>query len=190
MLRLIPEATTKRPYHLPPKIYQRVGLVARAISSLFDQYDRWPNDQEVYVWIHAADGTENETADLKHMTMREIKFCRRLLNERYDSLDSPLPTNGDGNSERSLREVTADTELGIDEIAQRQFDLNKIETEIDKLEPREKAIIRSRFMEEITLEEVSKNYGVSRERIRQIEKRTIEKIKCNLGIKPPKLKKA
>ncbi len=184
MLQLISGISMKRPYRLPSKIYQRVGLVARIIKDFSDQYDRWPNDQEVYERIHAVDGTKDETRDLKHMTLREIKLCRRLLVERYCSLDSPpLPINGEEGKERFLSDVVADTKVDVDQIVESRYDLKKIEAEIDKLEPRERVIIRSRFLEEITLAEIGKSYGVSCERIRQIEEQVVKKIGQKLGIR-------
>ena len=47
-----------------------------------------------------------------------------------------------------------------------------------KLNPREQAIIRERRLKEepATLEDLSKTYNISRERVRQIESRAMEKL--------------
>ena len=54
---------------------------------------------------------------------------------------------------------------------------------IDGLSPREKDIIQLRFLddEKITLAEIGQNYGVTKERIRQIEGRALKKLKAVLS---------
>ena len=57
---------------------------------------------------------------------------------------------------------------------------------ISRLRPREQEIIRSRFgldasRDSSTLEEIAQGFGVTRERIRQIEKRALEKLRWFLG---------
>lgn len=47
----------------------------------------------------------------------------------------------------------------------------------DFLSEREREILRQRFIERKTLEKVSKDFGTTRERIRQLEERALEKIK-------------
>lgn len=53
---------------------------------------------------------------------------------------------------------------------------------MEALSPREKDIIRLRFLdgEKITLAEIGENYGVTKERIRQIEGRALKKLKAAL----------
>ena len=53
---------------------------------------------------------------------------------------------------------------------------------MDTLTPREKDIIRHRFLDDdrITLAEIGESYGVTKERIRQIEGRALAKLKAVL----------
>lgn len=53
---------------------------------------------------------------------------------------------------------------------------------IDNLTPREKDIIQHRFLEDgrMTLADIGQNYGVTKERIRQIESRALNKLKTAL----------
>ena len=52
---------------------------------------------------------------------------------------------------------------------------------INKLDERSKDIVKSRWLStnKLTLEDLSKKYGVSRERIRQIENESMLKLKEN-----------
>ncbi len=184
--RLIPSTTTKRAFHLPPKTYQRISLLARSINGFFDQHNRWPNDQEVHDWIHTFDGANEKTQNVKNMTLREIKLCRRLLTERYYSLDAPLPTNGEEEGGRLLGDVTADPEMDVAKIAEARCQLSKVQAEIDKFEPRTRAILRLRLLEDKSLEEIGERFGVSRQAIQQIEKKAIEKIGRKLRISTAK----
>ncbi len=54
---------------------------------------------------------------------------------------------------------------------------------MDNLTPREKDIIQHRYLEEgrTTLADIGENYGVTKERIRQIESRALSKLKSALG---------
>ena len=68
---------------------------------------------------------------------------------------------------------------------------NKMMVEaLDYLKPREKdIIIKRRLMDDPkTLEELSKEYNVSRERIRQIETRAFEKLQATMKLKAKELK--
>ena len=168
--RHIPYVTTKRPYSMTPKIYGMVGLMARSLKNFFNQKGYWPNDQEVHAWIHTADGTADETRNVKDMTMKKVKLCLRLIYEGYSSLDAPLAINGEEENDRSLSDVVADTTVDVEKIVESRLELNK-------LEPRTRTILRARLLDETTLGEIGKHFELSRERIRQIEKMGLEKIR-------------
>lgn len=59
-----------------------------------------------------------------------------------------------------------------------------IENAIDSLNEREQFVIRSRYMsdEPLKLEEIGRKFSVSKERVRQIEERAIQKIREQAGI--------
>jgi RNA polymerase sigma-32 factor len=64
-----------------------------------------------------------------------------------------------------------------------------IETALGDLSDREKKIIRDRHLsyDNITLEALGKQLGVSKERVRQIESRAMEKLKASLGQQVPNI---
>jgi RNA polymerase sigma-32 factor len=54
-----------------------------------------------------------------------------------------------------------------------------IRSALDQLNEREQHIVRSRILEEdkTTLQDLAEQYGISKERVRQLEKRALEKLK-------------
>jgi RNA polymerase sigma-32 factor len=63
---------------------------------------------------------------------------------------------------------------------------------LSALSPRERTIVEARYMaeEQRTLEELAANFGVSRERVRQIEQRALKRIKMMVCARLPELETA
>lgn len=101
----------------------------------------------------------------------------RTLN--VDSLDRKV--KGQDGSEYEIGETIMDTKPSPQEIVEAN-DMHRMLMEaISMLPPRQQIIIKLRFgMEDgirMTLEEVGNMYGVTRERIRQVEVRALERLK-------------
>jgi RNA polymerase primary sigma factor len=95
------------------------------------------------------------------------------------SLEKPV---GDDDDDSTLGEFIEDKRtLSPDQIASRRLLRDKLRKIINDLPPREQKILKLRFGLEDgvmrTLEEVGKEFGVTRERIRQIEAKALEKIR-------------
>ena len=112
-----------------------------------------------------------------------ISMNRRLAGGDQ-SLNAPVSRDDEGGSEWQDWLVDpgegADTRLGNrQELGQRQRLLSHA---MDGLNAREREIITARRLKEnpATLEDLSQKYGVSRERIRQIEVRAFEKLQKNM----------
>jgi RNA polymerase sigma-32 factor len=109
---------------------------------------------------------------------------RRLAGGGDHSLNAPVNRDGEGDSEWQDwlvdQDVGAEARLGAtQELEQRHRLLTKAMT---GLNPRERAIITARRLSEdpVTLEDLSQKFGVSRERVRQIEVRAFEKLQKNI----------
>lgn len=110
----------------------------------------------------------------------DIKKVRQIMRISQDilSLDSPVGSEEDtslGDFIEDEKNLTPDTQTNMNLLKQ---NLNEM---LEFLSPREKKIIKLRFglegWEVHTLEEVGKEFWVTRERIRQIEAKTLEKLK-------------
>lgn len=108
----------------------------------------------------------------------EIVSMNRRLTAPDRSLNAPLKSDGEGEWQDWLVDEGADQERRLgeaEELSGRQDMLSKA---LLTLNPRERHILQERRLEEdpSTLEDLSRHYNVSRERIRQIEARAFEKL--------------
>ena len=94
------------------------------------------------------------------------------------SLDSPVGEEDDSNLADFIEDQQA--EAPADAAARRML-VQAVEEALDDLNDREKEVVRLRFGlvdgQPRTLEEVGKEFGVTRERIRQIESKTLAKLR-------------
>ncbi|MGI9461985.1 MAG: RNA polymerase sigma factor RpoH [Alphaproteobacteria bacterium] len=110
---------------------------------------------------------------------------QRLSGGGDQSLNAPL-SNNDGSEKTDWqstiidKEDTPDISLAASDLVKKRHDT--ITAALSKLSTREREIILKRHLrdETATLEDMSLKYGVSRERIRQIEARALEKLKIYL----------
>ncbi|MGF1553528.1 MAG: RNA polymerase sigma factor RpoH [Paracoccaceae bacterium] len=109
-----------------------------------------------------------------------VSMNRRLSGGGDSSLNTPL--KGDGESTTEWQDWLADDEADQATVyaESQEMDARRelLTAALDTLNDREKHILTERRLkdEPVTLEELSKEYGVSRERIRQIEVRAFEKL--------------
>ncbi len=107
-----------------------------------------------------------------------IDMNRRLGGDA--SLNAPLREEGEGEWQDWLVDDTADQESLLAEREESDTRLTALRGALSVLNPRERRIFEARRLAEdpITLEELSAEFGVSRERVRQIEVRAFEKVQA------------
>ncbi|MCA3565474.1 MAG: RNA polymerase sigma factor RpoH [Methylocystis sp.] len=106
-----------------------------------------------------------------------IEMNRRLGGD--SSLNAPLREDGDsGDWQDFLVDTGASPDLLVEENEEKGNRSLALARAMAALNPRERRIIEARRLEDdaITLEELSTEFGVSRERVRQIEVRAFEKL--------------
>jgi len=148
---------------LPVHLVDRVAKIRRTAMRLHEEFGR--------------EATEAEIAEALDMTPERVG---ELLTASYRpaSLDAPIGEDGDTMLQDVVRDENIQTAYE-DYETQTRHDL--IRELIDQLGERELTIIRYRFGldggPERTLEEVGEKFGVTRERIRQIQNSALSKLR-------------
>ena len=107
-----------------------------------------------------------------------IEMNRRLSGDA--SLNAPLRQEGEGEWQDWLVDDATNQETRLVEDEESRNRLSALRDAMDVLNERERRIFEARRLAEepVTLEELSEEFGVSRERVRQIEVRAFEKIQA------------
>ncbi|MGO1118383.1 RNA polymerase sigma factor RpoH [Rhodovibrionaceae bacterium A322] len=106
-----------------------------------------------------------------------VSMNRRLASQDH-SLNAPLKMDGDGEWQDWLVDEEESQEAVLGD--QQELDQRRVmlATAMENLNDRERHILTQRRLQEspTTLEDLSQEYGISRERVRQIEVRAFEKL--------------
>jgi len=107
-----------------------------------------------------------------------VDMNRRLGGDA--SLNAPLREDGEGEWQDWLVDDSADQEAQLADREESDTRLGALKGALLVLNPRERRIFEARRLTDdpITLEELSTEFGVSRERVRQIEVRAFEKVQA------------
>lgn len=113
-----------------------------------------------------------------NVSEEEVVNMNRRLAAHDHSLNAPLKADSEGEWQDFLVDEETDQETLLanqEELSDRR---GMLSAAMDKLNEREKHIFTERKLndEPSTLEELSQHYGISRERVRQIEVRAFEKV--------------
>ena len=126
---------------------------------------------------------------------REMEVSRdsvRRMMGRTASGDLSLNAPVSGSDQNELQELLVDASPSPEECVARHHDIgvqmHHLEKAMDALSPRERCIVRDRHMAEraTPLRQLAETFGVSKERIRQIEIKALQKLRAALdaGIGP------
>ncbi len=112
------------------------------------------------------------------VTATELTDMNRRLSGGDASLNAPLRSDGESEWQDWLADDTADQETRLAEREELGNRHTLLTGAMKDLTDRERDIIQARRLQDepATLEELSQKYGVSRERVRQIEVRAFEKL--------------
>ncbi|MBQ7185234.1 MAG: RNA polymerase sigma factor RpoD [Alphaproteobacteria bacterium] len=156
-------ADQARTIRIPVHMIDNIHKIQRATRQFMHQYGRQPTAEELSKIIYLP-------VDKIHKAMK--------VNLRPISLEAPVGTEDDS----SRMEIIADETAKNPFTSAAQKNLRKIVTQIlSELDPKEETVLRQRFgmstNKTSTLEEVGEYIGVTRERIRQIEQKALNKLK-------------
>jgi len=152
-----------RTIRLPIHVVKELNVYLRAARELAQKLDHEPTAEDI------AELLDKPVADVKRMLK---------LNERVTSVDTPLGPN----SEKSILDTIADermedpgTELQNDDIQ------SNLSTWIEELPEKQREVLSRRFglrgYEPSTLEDVGREIGLTRERVRQIQVEALKRLR-------------
>ena len=154
---------------LPIHMVDKLAKMRRASAKLQD--------------ILGREATDDELADELGKTEREIAFMKRVGAQTV-SLDEPMNTNDSLRLEEKVADERADDPS---QAMAFQASLKLLSQSLTKLNARESEILRHRFgldgEKEKTLEEVGVKFGVTRERIRQLQNMALKRLRKMMGKK-------
>lgn len=120
----------------------------------------------------------SEIADTTGMSEKKVKKVLNATSIRYVYLDAP---SSDESSNNSLKDVIADDAPTPDKYVAKMSLNENIQRALSTLSDREENILRMRFGigcdDNYTLDQIGSMYNLTRERIRQIERRALKKIR-------------
>ena len=156
-------ADQARTIRIPVHMVELMNRLVRTQRQMAQELEREPTIDELA-----------EKVDLPADRVREIL---RIAQDPV-SLDSPIGDEDDVNVGDFIPDSAAEAPL---EVATRRMLAKAVEEALDELSEREKEVVRMRFGlvdgQAKTLEEVGREFGVTRERIRQIEAKTLAKLR-------------
>ncbi len=163
------------------------GQTIRVPVNTFDMRRKILNCAEMLAEKLGRPPTEKEIAKDSGESIKTVRRIFMFASPKMIYLDAPVPI-GDTAGEKSSHEMIADDRSpNPSESADRATLHNHLINLLEELTLREKDIIKLRFGfgngegEERTLEEVGQKYGVTRERIRQIQENALHKLRHRFG---------
>jgi len=152
-----------RTIRLPIHVVKELNVYLRAARELTQKLDHEPSAEEI------ADMLDRPAADVKRMLG---------LNERVTSMDTPVGPDSD----RSLVDTIADThESDPSQLLQDSDIRESIADWLEELSDKQREVLSRRFglrgYESSTLEEVGREIGLTRERVRQIQVEALRRLR-------------
>jgi RNA polymerase primary sigma factor len=156
-------ADQARTIRIPVHMVEHMNRVQRIRRQLHQELEREPTIDEIAAQVQL-----------------DPERVREILRISQDplSLDSPVGEEDESNLADFIQDATAD---GPADVATKRMLADAVGEVLNELSEREQEIVRMRFGldggQAKTLEEVGKAFGVTRERIRQIEAKTLAKLR-------------
>ena len=152
-------ASHSRLIRLPSHAHEQARVLARTTQHLTATFGRAP--------------TREERADALGISVAQVDAIERA-DRRPTSLSAAV---GDGDFD--LQEFVSDS-VDVAEIAERALLREAVRQMLDHLSPREQKVLRLRFglgEQPRTLEDVAEEFGISHERVRQLERQSLRKLR-------------
>ncbi|MCD8194765.1 MAG: RNA polymerase sigma factor RpoD [Coprobacillus sp.] len=158
-------ADQARTIRIPVHMVETINKITRAQRKLIQDLGREPTAEEI-------------SAEMKgELSPQEIRHIQRIALEPV-SLESPIGEEEDSHLGDFIEDKDSESPV---EYATKELLREELKDVLNDLSEREERVIRLRYglddNRPRTLEEVGKEFGVTRERIRQIEAKALKKLK-------------
>jgi RNA polymerase primary sigma factor len=162
-------ANKSRTIRIPVHIAERETKIVRAERELAAKLERSPTDEEI---------AKAAKLSLKHL--REVRQAAKAV----ASLDKPLGADSDA----SLGDVVAGTAPGVEEEVDVSLAEETLRKALAELPEREQEVLNLRYgldgrTDPTSLEEIGRRLGLTRERVRQIELRALERLSIHREVR-------
>lgn len=160
---------TGKMIRLPVHMADKVWKVCEFQKKYKNEYNKMPTEKEIAEELGM--GMESVESVLCVMEMQKLTSLNRRLLE------------GDDDKDKEIIDILADEKnSGFAEQVEQEYDYQAVREQVDRvLSTREREVIYMRFgfdgRRPLTLEEVGRHMGVTRERIRQIENKALAKLR-------------
>ena len=156
-------ADQSRTIRLPVHMVETINRYGRTVRQLTQKLSREPTLEEI---AEAMGISENKVVEIQKSALDPV------------SLETPIGEEEDSKMSDFIEDESAKSPM---EVASQKLLHEQLMSVIDTLTPREQQVIRERYGlidgKAKTLEEVGKEFSVTRERIRQIEAKALRKLK-------------
>jgi len=170
-------ADQARTIRIPVHMVETINKLTRVERQLMQELNRDPSDQEIADRLNMLNKQKGDNMEIQKITAERVSEIKRIKQEPI-SLETPIGEEDDS----YVGDFVADTStISPEEYASQQLLKDEIKAATSSLNEREREVLELRFGlidgRNRTLEEVGERFGVTRERIRQIEAKAIRKLR-------------
>ncbi|PGK52388.1 RNA polymerase sigma factor RpoD [Priestia megaterium] len=155
-------ADQARTIRVPVHMVEKINRLARAQSELIQELGREPSEEEIAL----------------HMKV-EVEKVKEILQAGIDPISLETPVGGE-EDRSTVQDFVRDEDHYVGENIESTALTKEIDEVLSTLPEREEMIIKMRFgigySRQLTLEEVGNAFNITRERVRQIESKALQKL--------------
>jgi len=156
-------ANKVRTIRLPVQVFSMVNTYHQTIRRLTQILGRQP--------------TADEVAQSMKVSIKKVQVLSQIVNDTY-SLDTLTSDNDDARSQRYMRD---DKSMPFTDVIETESEQANVNEWLVLLDAKERKIIEQRYglngEEHQTLEGIAKHFGLTKERVRQIQERALQKLR-------------
>lgn len=152
------------------------GLIA--VCQSIDHYDTKTGYRiSTLAWRNILWKLRSSMCNLSTIRLTQSAIKNLPVDKRH-ILQNPIDIDSLDTSSRDWLELKASDDVESDQLASETEIASRVQRAIDRLPQRYKEVVRMRMAGK-TLQEVGEVYGITRERVRQIEAKGYSKLKCD-----------